>query len=267
MYSFRPSDFDPAASAIIPPYLALLPSQLRDADGCYVYREPRTGRTLRLESTLQLGIVAMLGSHLGLVDIVTVDEALSEGAPTWAVAMLDRLDGDTAPHLLVRMIVGNRTFDQAITGVEDTKDATPKRREAMRRAYRERGCIWSQVTERDLDPFLASAWLWVGEAVRRGAPAAALKAVATSLDDADRRDTVSDVMLNAAIAAGVPLGTATDALGCLIARSEINVDLAAGIVCSDRPLARASGVYPTEIRDAWRVSENPAAPRHALATA
>ena len=267
MYSFRPSDFDPAAIAILPPYLALLPSQLRDADGFYIYREPRTGRTLRLESALQLGIVAMLGSHPGLVDIVTVDGALSEGAPTWAVAMLDRLDGDTSPHLLARMIVGNRTFDQAITGVEDPEDATPKRREAMRRAYRERGCIWSQVTERDLDPFLASAWLWVGETVRRGPPAAALQAVATSLHDADRSATVSDVMLDAAIAAGVPLGTATDALGCLIARGEIDVDLAAGIVCSDRPLARASGLYPGQILDAWRVSATAATNRQALATA
>ncbi len=266
MYSFRLSDFDPAATAVVPPYLAMLPSQLRDADGFYIYREPRTGRILRLESTLQLGIVAMLGSHRGLVDIVTVDGALSEGAPAWAVAMLDRLDGDTSPHLLARMIVGGRTFDQAITGVEDPEDATPKRREAMRRAYRERGCIWGQVTERDLDPFLASAWLWVGEAVRRGAPAAALQAVATSLDDADRSGTVSDVMLDAAIAAGVPLGTATDALGCLIARGKIDVDLAAGIVCSDRPLAHASGLYPSQIRDAWRVSATAAKHRQALAS-
>ena len=267
MFSCRPSDFDPASTAIALPYLALLPSELRDADGCYVYREPRTGRTLRLESALQLGIVAMLGSHLGLVDMVTVDGALAEGAPRWAVELIDRLDGDTSPHLIVRMTVGGRTFDQAISGVEDPNEATPERRDAMRRAYRERGCIWSQVTERDLDPFLASAWLWVGEAVRRGAPAAALQAVATSLAEADRRDTVSDVMLDAAIAAGVPLATAADALGCLIARGEIDVDLASGMVCSDRPLACASGVYPSEIRDAWRVSAITAAPRHALANA
>lgn len=267
MYSFRPSDFDPASIAIVPPYLALLPSQLRDADGFYIYREPRTGRTLRLESALQLGIVAVLGSHLGLVDIVTVDDALSEGAPTWAGEMLDRLSGDAAPHLLARVFVGNRMFDQAISGVEHPNDATRKSRETIRRVYRERGCIWSQVTERDLDPFLASAWLWVGEAVRRGAPAAALQAVATSLDDADRSGTVSDVMLDAAIAAGVSLGTAIDALGCLIARGEIDVDLAAGIVCSDRPLARASGLYPGQIRDAWRVSATAATHRQALAMA
>lgn len=267
MYSFRPSDFNPAATAVVPPYLALLPSQLRDADGFYIYREPRTGRILRLESALQLGIVAMLGSHLGLVDIVTVDEALSEGAPKWAGEMLDRLSGDAAPHLLVRVLVGNRMFDQAISGVEDPNDATPKSRNTTRHVYRDRGCIWSQVTARDLDPFLASAWLWVGEAVRRGAPAAALHAVATSLDEAGRRNTVSDVMLDAAIAAGVPLTTAADALGCLIARGEIGVDLAAGIVCSDRPLARASGLYPSRIRDAWHVSTTATAPCHALANA
>lgn len=267
MYSFRPSDFDPATTAIVPPHLALLPSQLLHADGVYIYREPRTGRTLRLESALQLGIVAMLGSHLGLVDIVTVDEALSEGAPAWAGEMLDRLSGDAAPHLLVRVLVGDRMFDQAISGVEDPNDATPKSRDVTRRLYRDRGCIWSQVTNRDVDPFLASAWLWVGETVRRGAPAAALQAVATSLHDADRSATVSDVMLDAAIAAGVPLGTATDALGCLIARGEIDVDLAAGIVCSDRPLARASGIYPSQIRDAWRVSATATTNRQALATA
>lgn len=81
---------------MIPSYLALVPSHFCCADGSYVFKEPRTGRTLHLDTALQLAIVAKLGSQPGLVDMVTVDGALSECAPTWAVEMLDRLDGDTS---------------------------------------------------------------------------------------------------------------------------------------------------------------------------
>ena len=262
MYCFGSAYAAVPVTDFVTPRLALMPSGLLDADGFYVYRGPTSGRVLRHRSTLVLGLVATLESRPGLVDVLAFDDVLLGDGPVWGEQIAERLDGDMSPDVLVRAVITGREFFQAVS-VPGDRSSTRADQEAMRVSYRERGLSWGIVTGQHIDPYVASAWLWVGEAVRRGAPAAAILAVAHSIRDADGHETVADMLLDAAVTAGVPVATAADALGCLIARREVDVDLADGIVDTDRPLARSSGLYPVEIRDAWRTSIGRSLPQNA----
>ncbi len=252
MHHFDPARATTAATSVLSPYLAVVPADVRNHDGCYVWRGPRTGRTLRHASKLVLGLVATLESYAGVQDVLSFDDVVADGGPDWAEALASSLDPDLAPDILVKGTVAGGAFVQAVTGVDDLNGAALVDRECLRVRYREHGCVWSLFRERDLDPFLASGSLWVGEAIRRGAPDAAVEAVENAIFDDGGRTTLAELLFNAAIRAGVQVDVAADALGCLMHSGRVGVDFASGVVATDRPFMKASRLYPASIMRSWR---------------
>lgn len=251
MYRFDPARASSAAVPVLPRYLAAVPADLRGNDGCYVWRGPRTGRTLRHASMLVLGVVATLESHPGTLDVVSFDDMLAEGGPDWAEDIAGRLDGDLAPDILVKGTMAGRSFVQAVTAVDNSARAAPINREEMRIRYRERGCAWSLVQEGDLDSFRAAGWLWLGNAVRRGAPDAAMRAVEKVILEGEVTP-LAQLLFRAAFGGGVPVDVAADALGCLVFSRRIKIDLAGGVIATDRPFTTASHDYPAAIARSWQ---------------
>lgn len=248
--------FDPAcavyATPVLPQYLVACPADVRANDGSYVWRGPRTGRLLRHASALVLGVVATLESYPGTVDVLPFDDVVAEGGPDWAEEMADRLDGDLAPDIVVKGTLAGRVFTQAVTVVDEAAAPASFDREEMRARYRERRCVWSLIRGRDLDPFLAAGFLWVGEAVRRGAPVAAQRAVEKGIEHHGIRRPLAELLVDAATIAGVRTGVAADALGCLVFARRIRIDLAEGVVATDRPFTTSSRDYPDAIARSWQ---------------
>lgn len=252
MHAFDPAHVTSTDTAIVPQFLALSPSDLSGGDGRYTWRGPRTGRLLRHTSALFLGVAATLEALPGTADLVALDDVLADGGPDWAEDLAARLDGDLAPDLLVRGVVGGREFVQAITVAADTTEARVLRAGSMRRRYHERGCAWSLFSAGDIRILPVASYLWVGEAVRRDPPKPAVQAVARVLDQVGSSSALVDVLFNAAVIAGVPVRTAIDALGVLVWEGGVEFDLHAGVIATDRPLQRESQVYPAAIIDTWR---------------
>lgn len=252
MLHFDPARATSAATSVLPPYLAVVPVDVRNNDGCHIWRGPRTGRTLRHASKLVLGLVATLESYAGVQDVLSFDDVVADGGPDWAEALAGRLDPDLAPDILVKGTVAGGAFVQAVTCVDDLNGAAHVDREGLRVRYREHGCVWSLFREGDLNPFLASGSLWVGEAVRRGAPDAAIETVEKAILNDGGRTALAELMFNAAIRAGVHLDVAADALGYLVHSGRIGVDFADGMIVTDRPFVRASHIYPASIMRSWR---------------
>ena len=252
MHHFDPARSASTATSVLPPYLAVVPADVRNNDGCHIWRGPRTGRTLRHASKLVLGLVATLESYTGVQDVLSFDDVVADGGPDWAEALAGCLDPDLAPDILVKGTVAGRAFVQAVTCVGDLNGAALVDRERLRVRYREHGCVWSLFREENLNSFLASGSLWVGEAVRRGAPDAAIEAVEKAILDDGGRTTLAELLFNAAVRAGVHLDVAADALGCLVHSGRIGVDFADGMIATDGPFVRASHVYPASIMQSWR---------------
>ena len=252
MYRFDPACATSTTRTLLPPYLAAVPADVRDGDGCHAWRGPRTGRAMRHASKLILGLAVTLEGRAGVQDLMLFDDFLATGGPDWAEDIAGHLEPDLAPDVLVKGVVGGRDFVQAVTVVDDPAATASIDRESMRIRYRERGCVWSLVREGDLDPFLASGRLWISEAVRRGAPDAAIGAVMKAVHEDGGRPLLDRQLFGAAIRAGVPIDVAADALGCLLHSGRVRVDLSGGVIATDRPLAMASRLCPDSIARAWK---------------
>lgn len=237
----------------VPPRLALLPVDIEQDDGAFRIRGMNTGRLLMHRSALLIGAVADLEWNQGLRDVVSVDDVLAHGGPGWSEEILSCIDGDLAPDLLVQVIVGGSTKIQAVNVCTEQEKAGSLLDGSVQTtwaAYRAHGLAWGVVTDAHLDFHRVSNAVWLCRAVERGAPFAALHAVRSSLSGTGRRETIADVLGRAALAAGVPVTTAVDAFGCLIASRQIGVDIDSGVIRSDLAPG-ACGERADDVLAAW----------------
>src|SRR5579875_3626813 len=96
------------AVAPLPSYLALTPADVLQNDGTFRSMGLRTRSVMHHPSALEMAVRLNLEWNTQLLDVVRFDDVLAIGGPAWAERVVERLNGECAPDLLVQVEVGGR---------------------------------------------------------------------------------------------------------------------------------------------------------------
>lgn len=261
MHVISPSVFsahDASVDCSLPPVLACSPYEVACTGG-FAFRSFRTSRLHVLSAPLLLGCALSIEANAQVLDLVTLEDVLAEGAPGWAVEIVDRLDGELAPAFLVRAMIAGRVMTQAVT-VGSTAAigalASSSARRAVWNACRERGVVWSLMTESDVSPVRSATLLWLARAAAMPVESHVVEALADAVTEADARVPLSIPLLQTAATTGVSMPTLLSAFARLVIAGGSPATMSQDVIRTDVPVSGRTGAWECEaaavMGDMWR---------------
>lgn len=236
-------------------YVALAPGAAFDS-GVYAVRGMRTGQRAVCRSALDLAVRLELESAPGLRSITDMTSAAAGwGRPTGSAS-------DEAPYLVATMVVGGRMMAQVINVCHCGDVVAEARAAKVQRLCADLRIPHGIVTDELRDWARAGTLLWIAGCLERGAPLQARAAILDALDAEGWRRPLGVAVRQAARRLDGDIRQALDALGCMIFERQFQVDLDAGPLWLDEPLAARRCVErdrtPSALVEAWKAPRPPA---------